>query len=245
MVGKLTPAHRIPEIKNNFPTFPTIRDIPQRFSGKNFHNRCQESWNVHTPKIHKIIQDLLSGFSILRIKDLNYKKKAMKLYSRAIKELKNIKKNLLKNWDPLNTQMTRLVENWSKDVSINLSGHLDTVSKNVSKWAGDEFKLNKLEYGKFTISQKQAQKTIQDRINQYTAGEIDDLPKNFIEMAISILLYRRIPDYVIDESYNQMISGERRVADAVLRAWSKSKSRTQFESNLYLNMRMQSFLKMF
>ena len=40
---KLTPAHRLPDIQNSFPSFPVIRNIPQRFTGKNFHERCQES----------------------------------------------------------------------------------------------------------------------------------------------------------------------------------------------------------
>ncbi|MHA1259269.1 MAG: hypothetical protein ACTSRO_06465 [Candidatus Heimdallarchaeaceae archaeon] len=240
MVGKLNPAHRLKEIQENFPTFPLIRNVPERFKGKNFHDRCQESWNNYAPKIHKTIQDLLSGFSTLRTKDLNYKKKAMKLYSKTIKELKNIKKNLLKNWEPLNNQMTKLVENWSKDVSINLTPHLDRVRKNFSKWVGDEFKIQKLEYGRFTLTYEQAQKAIKEMIRQHISKEMEDLPKNFIEIAISILLYRRIPDYVIDESYNQMISGERKVTDTVLKAWSKSKSRTDFERNLYLNMRVLS-----
>lgn len=237
MVGKLTPAHRLPDIQNGFPSFPQIRDIPQKFAGKHFHVRCQESWNDYAPKIHKTIQDLLTGFSNLRKNDLSYKKKAMRLYNKAGKELKDIRKNLLKNWNPLNDQMTKVVEKWSKDVSIDLSGHLNEVSRNVTNWTGDIFKLQRLEYGKFTISLKRAQKEILNTINEIHPKEFRDLPKNFMEIALSILLYRRIPDYVIDESYNQMISGEKRVADAVLRAWGKSKSRSEFENNLYLNMR--------
>ncbi|MBY9002195.1 MAG: hypothetical protein KGD64_14845 [Candidatus Heimdallarchaeota archaeon] len=193
---------------------------------------------MQAPKIHTIIQNLLTGFSDLRKNDLNYKKKAMRLYNRAIKDIKDIRKNLLKNWNPLNDQMTKVVEKWSKDVSIDLSGHLNEVTRNVTSWTGDIFKLQKLEYGKFTISMKRAQKDILSRINEIHPKEIGDLPKNFMEIALSILLYRRIPDYVIDESYNQMISGEKRVSDAVLRAWSKSKSRSEFENNLYLNMRV-------
>ena len=237
MVGKLTPAHRLPDIHNGFPSFPQIRDIPQKFAGKNFHDRCQDSWNEYAPKIHKIIQDLLSGFSNLRKNDLSYKKKAMRLYNRASKELKDTRKNLVKNWNPLNDQMTKVVEKWSKDVSIDLSGHLNEVSRNVKSWTGDIFKLQKLEYGKFTISLKRAQKEILNTLNEIHPKEYKDLPKNFMEIALSILLYRRIPDYVIDESYNQMISGDKRVTEAVLQAWGESKSRNEFENNLYLNMR--------
>ena len=243
---KITPAHRLPDIRNSFPSFPLIRDIPQRFTGKNFHDRCQESWNVYAPKIHKTIQDLLSGFSDLRSKDLNYQKKAMKLYNSSIKELKDIRKNLIKNWSPLNEQMTKMVENWSKEVSVDLSSHLDTISKKADTWIGNEFKIQKLEYGKFTISEKQSLKEIIDTVNRLNPHEIADLPKNFMEIAISILLYRRIPEYVIDESYSQMISGEKKVADSVLKAWSKSRSRKEFENNLYLNMRSlgNTFTKM-
>jgi len=243
---KLTPAHKLPDIRNSFPSFPLIRDIPQRFTGKNFHERCQDSWNNYAPKIHETIQDLLNGFSSLRTKDLNYKKKAMKLYNSAIKSLKDVRKNLIKNWSPLNDQMTKMVENWSKEVTVDLSSHLDKINKNAEKWIGNEFKIQKLEYGKFTISEKQSLKEIIDTVNRLNPQEITDLPKNFMEIAISILLYRRIPEYVIDESYSQMISGDKKVADSVLKAWSKSKSRKEFENNLYLNMRSlgNTFTKM-
>ena len=243
---KLTPAHRLPDIQNSFPSFPVIRNIPQRFTGKNFHERCQESWNIYAPKIQKVLQDLLSGFSSLRSKDSNYKKKAMKLYNTAIKELKDIRKNLIKNWSPLNDQMTKMVENWSSEVSVDLSSHLDTINKKARTWLGNEFKIQKLEYDKFTISEKQGLKEIIDTVNQLNPHEIADLPKNFMEIAISILLYRRIPEYVIDESYTQMISGEKKVADSVLKAWSRSRSRKEFENNLYLNMRSlgNTFTKM-
>ncbi|MHA1199548.1 MAG: hypothetical protein ACTSQF_09505 [Candidatus Heimdallarchaeaceae archaeon] len=243
---KLTPAHRLPEIRNSFPSFPLIRDIPQKFTGKNFHERFQEGWNIHAPKIHKAIQDLLTGFTSLRSKDLNYKKKAMKLYNSSIKELKDIRKNLIKNWNPLNDQMTKMVENWSDELSVDLSSHLDTVSKKASSWVGNEFKIQKLEYGKFTVSEKQSLKEIIDSVNRLNPHEIADLPKNFMEIAISILLYRRIPEYVIDESYSQMISGDKKVADSVVKAWAKSQSRKEFENNLYLNMRSlgNTFTKM-
>ena len=246
MAGKLIPAHRLPDIQNSFPSFPIIQDIPQRFRGKNFHERCQESWNIYAPKIYRIIQELLNGFSNLRKNDLNYKKKAMRLYSRSLKDLKYIRRMLIKNWNPLNDQMTKMVESWSKDVSVNLSSHLSEVSRNASKWIGDVFKIQKLEYGKLTISEKQSLKEIIDTVNRINPQEIAELPKNFMEIAISILLYRRIPEYVIDDSYNQMISGEKRVADSVLRAWSKSRSRKEFENNLYLNMRVlgNTFTKM-
>ncbi|MCG3225708.1 MAG: hypothetical protein H7645_02225 [Candidatus Heimdallarchaeota archaeon] len=237
MVSKLTPAHRLREISDPFPIFPIISNIPQRFRGKDFHEKCQESWNIQAPRTHKVIQDILNGFSTLRTNDLNYKKKARRLYSRAIKELKDIRKRLLKNWNPLNNQMTKLVERWSKVVSVDLSAHLDTVNRNVDDWVGDIFKIQKLDYGRFTISIDQCQKEIVETLKQINPREIEELPKNFMEIAISILLYRRIPEYVIDESYNQMISGEKKVADAVLKAWSKSKSRSDFENNLYLNMR--------
>ena len=238
MVSKLTPAHRLLEIKESFPSFPQIQDIPQKFAERNFHDRCRDSWNLYAPKIHKVIQDILNGFSKLRTKDLNYKKKAMKLYSRAIKELKYIRKVLLKSWNPLNNQMTKVVEKWSKDVSAKLSAHLDFVDRNVYDWISDVFKIDRLEYGRFTISHEQSQKQIIETLNEINPREIAELPKNFMEIAISILLYRRIPEYVIDESYNQMISGEKKVADAVLKAWSKSKSRNEFEDNLYMNMRV-------
>jgi hypothetical protein len=170
----------------------------------------------------------------------------MRLYNRAIKDLKDIRKRLLKNWNPLNDQMTKLVEKWSKDVSVDLSAHLDTVSRNVEDWIGDIFKIQRLDYGRFTISIEQCQKEIMETLSETNPKEIAELPKNFMEIAISILLYRRIPEYVIDESYNQMISGEKKVADAVLKAWSKSKSRSDFENNLYLNMRAlgNTFTKM-
>ncbi len=246
MAGKLTPAHRLPDIQNGFPSFPIIHDIPQRFRGKNFHERCQESWNIYAPKIYRILQELLNGFSNLRRNDLNYKKKAMRLYSKSLKELKYIRRMLIKNWNPLNDQMTKMVESWSKDVSVNLSSHLSEVGRKASKWIGDVFKIQKLEYGKLTISEKQSLKEIIDTVNRINPQEIAELPKNFMEIAISILLYRRIPEYVIDDSYNQMISGEKRVADSVLQAWSKSRSRMEFENNLYLNMRVlgNTFTKM-
>ncbi len=246
VAAKLTPAHKLQDVRNSFPSFPLIREIPQRFTGKNFHERFEESWNSYAPKIHTIIQDLLTGFSSLRTNDLNYKKKALKLYGAAIKDLKDVRKNLIKNWTPLNDQMTKMVENWSKEVSVDLSSHLDVISKKTNIWIGNEFKIQKLEYGKFTISEKQSLKEIIDTVNRLNPHEIADLPKNFMEIAISILLYRRIPEYVIDESYSQMISGEKKVADSVLKAWSKSRSRKEFESNLYLNMRSLSntFTKM-
>ncbi|NPD87844.1 MAG: hypothetical protein HGN29_03925 [Asgard group archaeon] len=246
LASKLIPAHRLNEIKDPFPTFPMIRNIPQKFKGRGFHEKCQESWNIQAPRTFKVVQDILNGFSALRSNDLNYKKKAMRLYSRAIKELKDIRKRLLKSWNPLNNQMTKLVEKWSKDVSVDLSAHLDTVSRKVRDWVGDIFKIQRLDYGRFTISTEQCQKEIIETLNQINPREIVELPKNFMEIAISILLYRRIPEYVIDESYNQMISGEKKVADAVLKAWSKSKSRSDFENNLYLNMRVlgNTFTKM-
>ncbi len=246
VASKLIPAHRLPDVRNSFPSFPLIRDVPQKFTGKNFHDRCQESWNEYAPKIHKTIQDLLTGFSSLRLNDLNYKKKAMKLYNTATKELKYIRKNLIKNWSPLNDQMTKMVENWSKEVSVDLSAHLDTIRKQAHNWVGNEFKIQKLEYGKFTVSEKQSLKEIIDTVNKLNPQEIADLPKNFMEIAISILLYRRIPEYVIDESYTQMISGEKKIADSVLKAWGKSRSRKEFENNLYLNMRAlgNTFTKM-
>ncbi len=246
MASKLVPAHRLKEIKDPFPTFPMINNIPQKFKGKGFHEKCQESWNMQAPRTLKVVQDILNGFSTLRTNDLNYKKKAMRLYNRAIKDLKDIRKRLLKNWNPLNDQMTKLVEKWSKDVSVDLSAHLDTVSRNVEDWVGEIFKIQKLDYGRFTISIEQCQKEIMETLSEISPKEIAELPKNFMEIAISILLYRRIPEYVIDESYNQMISGEKRVADAVLKAWSKSKSRSDFENNLYLNMRAlgNTFTKM-
>ncbi len=246
MSGNLTPAQRLPDIQNSFPSFPVIQDIPQRFKGKNFHERCQESWNIHAPKIHKNLQELLSGFSKLRKNDLNYKKKAMRLYSKSLKDLKYIKRMLIKNWNPLNDQMTKMVESWSKDVSVDLSSHLSEVGRNAPKWVGDVFKIQKLEYGRFTISEQQSLREIIETVNRLNPKEIAELPKNFMEIAISILLYHRIPEYVIDDSYNQMISGERKVADSVLRAWSKSRSRKEFENNLYLNMRVlgNTFTKM-
>ncbi len=245
MISKLRPAHRLPDINNSFPSFPLIQKVPQRFSGKHFHDRCQESWNEYAPKIHRTIQDILNGFSALRTNDLNYKRKAMKLYSKAIKELKDIRKNLIKNWNPLNDQMTKMVERWSKDVSIDLSGHLDEVNKNINKWVGDGFKIQKLEYGRFTISHERCQRQIREIQNRTNPKELDELPKNFIEIATSILLYRRIPDYVIDEAYNQML-GDKKIADSVMKAWSKSRSRNEFETNLYLNMRIlgNTFTKM-
>ena len=246
MAGKLNPAHRLPDIQNSFPSFPIIQDIPQRFKGKNFHERCQESWNMYAPKIHKNMQELLTGFSKLRKNDINYKKRAMKLYSKSLKDLKYIKRMLTKNWNPLNDQMTKMVESWSKDVSVDLSGHLSEVSRNSSKWIGDVFKIQRLEYGKFTISEQQSLREIVETVNKLNPKEIAELPKNFMEIAISILLYKRIPDYVIDDSYNQMISGEKKIADSVLRAWGKSRSRKEFENNLYLNMRVlgNTFTKM-
>ncbi len=245
MVSKLRPAHRLPDINNSFPSFPLIRDVPQRFTGKRFHDKCQESWNQYAPEIHVVIQNILNGFSALRTNDLNYKRKAKKLYSNAIKQLKYIRKCLIKDWNPLNDQMTKMVERWSKDVSIDLSGHLDEVSKNANKWIGDAFKILKLDYGKFTMSHEQCNKQIVELLKQTNPKDLEELPKNFIEIATSILLYRRIPDYVIDESYNALL-GEKKISDSIMRAWSKSRSRTEFENNLYLNMRVlgNTFTKM-
>ncbi len=238
ITSTLKPAHRIPEVNESFPVFTNIEYIPSRFVDKKYHEKIQTSWNNSAPKIHELMKELLSGFAKLHSNDINYKKKAMKLYDRAIKELKSSRKDLLKQWNKINSSLTDEVEKWSKTVSLDLSSHLEDVNKKIVSWIGDEFKILKLEYNKFTVSANQCSRAISSDVQESLPKDIEKLPKNFMGIALSILLYSRIPDYVIDESYTQMIAKERKIPDVVKNAWMRSKSRREFESNLYLNMRV-------
>ncbi|MHA1304313.1 MAG: hypothetical protein ACTSQE_02970 [Candidatus Heimdallarchaeaceae archaeon] len=237
-VSKLRNANLLPEIKETFPSFPDIGEVPEKFRDKDYHNICSDIWNRYAPKLHKILQELLTSFSSLRSNDIHYKEKAMKLYDKAIKDLKKQRNKLLTSWSSINKKITSEIEHWAQARMGDINAHIELVKKKHSGWIDDAFRIKKLQPNNFTLSIEECKRLVIQYITRIKEEEVQELPRNFIEIALSILLYRRIPDYVIDDSYNQMIQDAKNATLSVRKAWAKSKTRKEFESNLYINMRV-------
>ncbi len=237
MVGDLKPAHILPEVKKDFPVFSSP-SVPECLENKNFDQKTKEEWRDHSPKIHKILQDLISSFVELRSDDINYKKKAMKFYNSAIKDLKKVRNKLTNSWDKIKNNLEKELKKHSNAGISGLDNHFETVENEIENWIGEGFYINKLEPGKLTQKRSVCTKEVRNKNQAILTKNIGNLPKNFLEIGLSILLYKRIPDFVIEESYGQMISGDKHISAEVRKAWGKSHSRKEFESNLYLNMRV-------
>ncbi|MHA1685074.1 MAG: hypothetical protein ACTSYD_01570 [Candidatus Heimdallarchaeaceae archaeon] len=233
----VTPAHLLPIMKESFPPFPKMTQIPKEFSKSGYHEKCLEIWNIYLPKIQNVLKNLKMGFSKIKSKDLKYKSQAVKLYDNAAKDLKKLRTKLIKSWDKINALLTKDVEQRSKSAVASFNEHINNVVQKLHQWIGDEFNVVRLEPGKLTISETDALKLIRDEITKMLPKDSDSLPLNFQEISLSILLFRRIPEYVVDASYNQLVSKDRKMSLTVRKAWNKSTSRQEFETNLYLNMR--------
>ncbi|MHA1865341.1 MAG: hypothetical protein ACTSVB_08135 [Candidatus Heimdallarchaeaceae archaeon] len=236
-VSKLRNANLLPEIKESFPSFPEFKDVPENFANKNYHVSCYDIWNKNSSKVQKALQTLLSSFAQLRSNDIHYSEKAKKLYTSAEKELKKIRGKIIKSWEAVNKKIFSDIQHWVKSKIGTIDTHLDYIRKNYEKWIDDAFHYKKLQPNQFTPSVEECKTKIDAIIKEVRERELEELPKNFLEIALSILLYRRIPDYVIDDSYNQMIQDAKSAMLTVKRAWTKSKTRKEFETNLYINMR--------
>lgn len=238
MVSKrIKPAHVLPIMKKSFPEFPKLTEIPKEFSKSGYHIKCKTIWNNYLPKFEAVLTNLKVGFSKLNSGDLKYQSKALKLYNTAIKDLKKLRNQLVKNWDKINLLLTKDVEERSKDAVNSFKEHILYVSQNIRHWVGNEFVVLKFEQGKLTHSENDVKKHVSTEISKMLPKDSDTLPSNFQEISLSILLFRRIPDYVIDASYSQLVAKDKKMSLTVRKAWSKSTSRQEFETNLYLNMR--------
>ncbi len=237
-VSSLNNANLIPELRNNFPSFPKIDNIPERFKNKHYHETCREIWDKHIGKIHRVIQELLSSFANMRSNDLHYREKAIKLYDRAVKELKKQRKSLSSSWNSVNNKITAEIRKWAAGKISNVNSHIEFVHRKHLTWLDDSFYIRKLQPHNFTPSIEECLAKTQKKRDTIKDEIMSELPKNFVEIALSILLYHRIPDYVIDDSYNQMIQNASNASLSVKKAWIKSKSRKEFENNLYINMRI-------